>query len=156
MLLQPLTLCPGDGQVRMQGWVLGTGVPAALRLLAWLLQPPQRSLQLQPRLPGQELPGPLSGGEIRVSMCAQVSWGQQRGDPVGTQGLQPDLGGGSHHGRVCPFGWARRHIPAGLSIPVAPFLVEHQCCPKRNISLMPAESIDVIPKSGHPWSHSPG
>lgn len=30
MLLQPLALRPGDGQVRMQGWVLGAGMPATL------------------------------------------------------------------------------------------------------------------------------
>ena len=93
MLLQPLALRPGDGQVRMQGWVLGAGVPAALRLRARLLQPPQRALQLQPWLPGQELPGSLSGGEIRVSVRAQVSWGEAGGAPAGTQGLQPDPGG---------------------------------------------------------------
>lgn len=87
MLLQPLALRPGDGQVQMQGWVLGAVVPVALRLLSRLLQPPQRALQLQPRLPGQELPGALSGGKIRVSVCAQVSQGQ-RGGPAGTWGLQ--------------------------------------------------------------------
>lgn len=82
MLLQPLALRPGDGQVRVQGWVLGADVPAALRLRARLLQPPQRPLQLQPRLPGQELPGAVSGGEIRVSVRSQVSWEQ----PAGSSG----------------------------------------------------------------------
>lgn len=80
VLLQPLALHPGDGQVRVQGWVLGAGVPAALRLFARLLQPPQRALQLRPRVPGQELPGALPGGEIRVAVCAQVSWGHYEGE----------------------------------------------------------------------------
>lgn len=51
-------------------------MPAALRLLARLLQPPHRALQLRPRVPGKELPGALPGGEIRVSVCAQVSRGK--------------------------------------------------------------------------------
>lgn len=73
--------------MRMQSWVLGVGMPAALRLPARLLQPPQWLLQLQPWLPGQELPGALSGREIWVSVCAQVSWGDSAGGFSG----YPDL-----------------------------------------------------------------
>lgn len=78
VLLQRLALRAGDGQVRVPAWILGTGVPAALRLRARLLQSCQRPLHLRARLPGQELPGPLSGREIRISVRAQVRWGIQR------------------------------------------------------------------------------
>lgn len=79
MLLQRVALRAGDGQVRVPAWLLGTRVPAALRLRARLLQPRHRPLQLRARLPGQELPGALPGWEIRISLCAQVRWRSRGG-----------------------------------------------------------------------------
>lgn len=77
MFLQRVPLRAGDGQVRVPVWLLGTGVPVALRLRARLLQPRHRPLQLPARLPGQELPGALPGREIRISVRAQVRWGSR-------------------------------------------------------------------------------
>lgn len=73
--------------MRVQGWVLGARVPAALRLHPRLLQPRQWALQLQPWVPGQELQGSVSGWEVRVSVHAQVRW-RQREDAGGNQGVQ--------------------------------------------------------------------
>lgn len=52
VLLQCLALRAGDGQVRVPGWLLGTGVPAALRLRARLLQSRHWALHLRAWLPG--------------------------------------------------------------------------------------------------------
>lgn len=90
MLLQRVALRAGDGQVRVPAWLLGIGVPAALRLRARLLQPRHRPLQLPARLPGQELPGPLSGREIRISVRAQVRWGS-RGIQQGCSDILGDV-----------------------------------------------------------------
>lgn len=70
------------------------------------------------------------------------------------RGYSQTLGGGgqSHHGYLCPFHWAGRPIPGGLSIPG---WMQHQCCPKRKVPLMPAESAGVTLKSGHPRYRSP-
>lgn len=138
VLLQRVALRAGDGQVRVPGRLLGTGVPAALRLRARLLQSRQRPLHLRARLPGQELPGALSGREIRVSVRAQVRWG--------SRGIQQaaDRSWGGQCACVCPFGWAGKPV-LGLSIPG---WMQHQRCPKRNSSLMSAES--VTPKSDCP------
>lgn len=130
--------------MRVPAWLLGTGVPAALRLRARLLQPRHRPLQLPARLPGQELPGALSGREIRISVRAQVMW-ESRGDPAGLQSHP----GGCQCACVCPFGWAGRPV-LGLSITG---WMKCQCCPKRNSSLMPVGSFTL--KSGCPLSHSP-
>lgn len=145
VLLQRLALRAGDGQVRVPGWLLGAGVPAALRLRARLLQSPHRPLHLRARLPGQELPGPLSGREIRISVRAQVRLGSRGG----SSGAAVRSWGKSL--RLCPSLWlGRGTCSGGLSISG---WMQHQRCPKRNTSLLPAESVTL--KSGHPYLRSP-
>lgn len=111
MLLQRVALRAGDGQVRVPAWLLGTGVPAALRLRARLLQPRHRPLQLRARLPGQELPGALPGGEIRISLCAQVRWRSRGGySKAAVSSSRKSL-------RLCLSLWLGRESPPGFEHP---------------------------------------